>query len=436
MMQCDQKMLIEQLLVGLTVLAKQVGEAVDQAKSFRVYRGEMEKRVVQLSQMLNNLLCFITMDPILFTLNAIDCVIREVSKILQEALTLACKCRRKTIVCRLFTGTKSKLDTTLHKLYHLLDVSIESMKCLLILYNPDFGSSFDEIFLSFPQFLSNDSSTLSAWSCMVAEKLIWQLAPLLSETSPPELKICCAEALSMLNVGSVLNSSRMIDETKKLMFCLAKLVEAEDGEFQYNCLMIIEEITAAAESDLDLRCKTFKTSSRGAKAIVEQLLRVIKESEDHPKLQVPAIKSIGSLARIFKEGESPHMISVLVSQLVNVHQEVATEAIVALQKFAYPGSYFCKEHSKTMIEFNAVKPLMKLLSDGERTQQLHGLVLLCYLAVNTDYSAAMEEARVRTVIQQLVTRKGSLHRYVVSQRPELKELVRKALWYLRLYYKY
>ncbi|WRX14598.1 hypothetical protein QQP08_007085 [Theobroma cacao] len=91
MMQCDQKMLIEQLLVGLTVLAKQVGEAVDQAKSFRVYRGEMEKRVVQLSQMLNNLLCFITMDPILFTLNAIDCVIREVSKILQEALTLACK---------------------------------------------------------------------------------------------------------------------------------------------------------------------------------------------------------------------------------------------------------------------------------------------------------------------------------------------------------
>ncbi|EOX97137.1 Uncharacterized protein TCM_006237 [Theobroma cacao] len=109
MMQCDQKMLIEQLLVGLTVLAKQVGEAVDQAKSFRVYRGEMEKRVVQLSQMLNNLLCFITMDPILFTLNAIDCVIREVSKILQEALTLACKCRRKTIVCRPFTGTKSKL---------------------------------------------------------------------------------------------------------------------------------------------------------------------------------------------------------------------------------------------------------------------------------------------------------------------------------------
>ncbi|WRX14106.1 hypothetical protein QQP08_006593 [Theobroma cacao] len=431
MMQSDQKMLIEQLLI---VLAKQVGEAVDQAKSFRIDRGEMEKRVVQLSQMLNNLVRFITMDPILFKLNPIDCVIREVSKILQEALTLACKCRRKTIVCRLFTGTRSKLDATLHKLYHLLDVSIESMKCLLILHNPDFGSAFDEIFLSLPQFLCNDSSTLSAWSCMVTEKLIWELAPMLSETSPPELKICCAEALSMLNVGSVLNSSRMIDETEELMFCLAKLVEAEDGEFQYNCLMIIMKITAAAESDLDLRCKTFKTNSPGAKAIVEQLLRVIKESADHP--QLPAIKSIGSLARIFKERESPHVISVLVSQLVNVHQEVATEAIVALKKFAYPGSYLCKEHSKTMIEFNAVKPLMKLLRDGERTQQLHGLVLICYLAVNTDYSAAMEEARVRTAIKQLVTRKGSLHRHVVSQHPELKELVPNALRYLTFYYKY
>ncbi|WRX15890.1 hypothetical protein QQP08_008377 [Theobroma cacao] len=203
------------------------------------------------------------------------------------------------------------------------------MKCLLILYNPDFGSAFDEIFLSLPQFFGNDSSTLSAWSCMVTEKLIWQLAPMLSETSPLELKICCAEALSMLNVGSVLNSSRMIDETEALMFCLAKLVEAEDGEFQYNCLMTIMEITAVAESDLDLRCKTFKTNSPRAEAIVEQLLRVIKELEDHPKLQVPAIKSIAE---------------------------------------------------------------------------------------------AMEEARVRTAIQQLLTRKGMPHRHGVSQHPELKEL--------------
>ncbi|WRX14597.1 hypothetical protein QQP08_007084, partial [Theobroma cacao] len=171
------------------------------------------------------------------------------------------------------------------------------------------------------------------------------------------------------------------------------------------------EITAAAESDLYLRCKTFKTNAPGAKAIVEQLLRVIKESEDHSKLQVPAIKSIGSLARIFKKTESHHVISVLVSQLGNVHQEVATEAIVTLQNA-----------SKTMIEFNAVKPSMKLLRDGERTQQLHGLVLICYLAVNANYSEAMEEARVRTAIQQLSTGKVRPHRHGVSQHPELNEL--------------
>ncbi|XWS40385.1 hypothetical protein CRYUN_Cryun18bG0136700 [Craigia yunnanensis] len=252
---------------------------------------------------------------------------------------------------------------------------------------------------SLPQILSNDSSIPSAWSCMVTEKMTWELATMLTGTD---------------NVGIV----------EGVMLCLAKLVGESHGGFQCNCLMTIIEITAAAESHLDLRCKAFKTKSPGTKAIVEQLLRVIKESED-PKLQVLAIRSIVSLARIFCERENLHVIDILVSQFGNEHQEVATEAIVALIKFAYEDNYLCKAHSKRMIEFNAVQPLVKLLRDGEMTQQQNGLVLMCHLALNADYSKTMEKARVMTAIQQVLTRERGC-RTVVSQYPELKELVAKA----------
>ncbi|KAK6160213.1 hypothetical protein DH2020_003594 [Rehmannia glutinosa] len=66
-------------------------------------------------------------------------------------------------------------------------------------------------------------------------------------------------------------NSKRITDTKGLL-CLAKLVETEEGELQYNCLMTITEITAAAESNADLRRAIFKTNSP-AKAVVDQLLR-------------------------------------------------------------------------------------------------------------------------------------------------------------------
>ncbi|KAF2531111.1 hypothetical protein F2Q70_00031936, partial [Brassica cretica] len=61
-----------------------------------------------------------------------------------------------------------------------------------------------------------------------------------------ELRVNCAEALWMLARGNVANSRR-ITETKGLV-SLAKIVEKEIGELQYNCLMTLMEITASAES--------------------------------------------------------------------------------------------------------------------------------------------------------------------------------------------
>ncbi|KAH7570342.1 hypothetical protein JRO89_XS05G0090500 [Xanthoceras sorbifolium] len=245
------------------------------------------------------------------------------------------------------------------------------------------------------------------------------------ENEKPEvktkLKITCAEALWMLARESVSNSRR-ITETKGLL-CLAKLVEKEQGDLQLNCLMTIMEITAAAESNADLRRAAFKTNSPAAKAVVDQLLRLIKDLDD-PTLQIAAIKSIGSLARTFPARET-RVIGPLVDQLSNRHPEVATEAAIALQKFACSENFLCMEHSKAIIEFNGVVPLLRLLRGNDRTQ-LHGLVLLCYLALHAGNSEALEQARVLPALE-------GADRTVVAH-PELKELVVKAIYHLNLYH--
>ena len=245
------------------------------------------------------------------------------------------------------------------------------------------------------------------------------------ENEKPEvklsLKISCAGALWMLAKGSVMNSKR-ITETKGLL-CLAKLVEKEEGELQYNCLMTIMEITDAAEYNADLRRSSFRINSPAAKAVVEQLLRVIREL-DNPILQVPAIKSIGSLARTFPARET-WVINPLVTQLSHRNPDVAAEAAISLGKFACPDNFLCVEHSKTIIEYNGVPQLVRMLRANERTQ-LHGLILLCYLAIHAGNSEALEQARVLTALE-------GADRTVVAQHPELRELVSKAIDHLNLY---
>ncbi|KAF2307039.1 hypothetical protein GH714_024385 [Hevea brasiliensis] len=247
------------------------------------------------------------------------------------------------------------------------------------------------------------------------------------ENEKPEvklkLKISCAEALWMLARGNVSNSKK-ITETKGLL-CLAKLVDSEEGELKFNCLMTIKEIAAAAESSADLRRAAFKTNSPAAKAIIDQLLRVIKES-DSPKSQIPAIRSIGSLARTFPARET-RVIGPLVAQLNNsTSQEVATEAAIALGKFTCPDNFLRDAHSKAVVEFNGVPPLMRLLRGNERAQ-LHGLILLCYLVLHSGNNEAFEQGRVLTALE-------GADRTVVAQHPKLRELVSKAIYHINLYH--
>ncbi|KAL2347367.1 hypothetical protein Fmac_001367 [Flemingia macrophylla] len=236
-----------------------------------------------------------------------------------------------------------------------------------------------------------------------------------------QLKVSCAEALWMLARGSVTNS-RKITETKG-MLCLAKIVQNEQGELQFNCLMTIMEITAAAESNADLRRAAFKTNSSAAKAVVEQMLRIINEV-DNPALQIAAMKSIGALARTFPARET-RVIEPLVSQLRSRNAEVAGEAAVALCKFASPDNFLHVEHSKKIIEFNGIPALIRLLRSNDVTHMHHGLTLLCYLALHAGNSESLEQARVLTVLE-------GADRTVLPQH--INELVSRAIIHLNLYH--
>ncbi|OMO92228.1 Armadillo [Corchorus olitorius] len=266
---------------------------------------------------------------------------------------------------------------------------------------------------------------------LIRENVIWRLVTLLSSEPSTDddarknllllkLKISCSKALRVLTLESVPNC-RTLTETKG-MLCLAKLVETEHDELQYNCLMIIKEITSLAESDKDFRNSAFKPTSGAAKAVVDQLLRVITEFND-TTLKTPAIKSIGSLARSFSAKDSRVIISPLVSQLGNAEQEVATEAAIALQKFVSPENTLSLEHSKSIIEINGIPLLMKLLG-GHKESQRHGLALICYLAMHDSNRNDLIEAGALTVLE-------TTGQEVAAQDPELNNLVSDAIFKLQ-----
>ncbi|KAF4364286.1 hypothetical protein G4B88_028406, partial [Cannabis sativa] len=222
-----------------------------------------------------------------------------------------------------------------------------------------------------------------------------------------KLKVGCAEALWKLCRESLINS-RKVTETKG-MICLAKIIEKEENDLQINCLLTVKEIVSVAESCPDLRRAAFKTNSPAAKAVVDQLLNVIQEGT--PALQIPAINSIGCLARTFSARET-RIVGPLVACLGAANVDVATEAATALAKFVSPDNFNCVEHSKAIIEFEGVPPLMRLLKfDGK--PQLQGTKLLCYLSVHVGNSKALEQARALNALE------GA--RSAAAQHPDLRE---------------
>ncbi|KAI3698500.1 hypothetical protein L2E82_42094 [Cichorium intybus] len=231
-----------------------------------------------------------------------------------------------------------------------------------------------------------------------------------------EFKTNCSGALWMLARGSITNSRKIIEA--KGLLCLAKLIEGEKGEIQINCLMTLMEITAAVEYNPDLRRTAFKNNS----PIVDQLLRLINQSDD-PVIKIPAIRTIGHLARTFPARQT-QVIGPLVKQLGHRNPDVGMESVIALGKFTCPENYLCAEHSKTIFEFEGVQPVLRLLRGNERTQY-YALVLLCYLSMHAGNSERLQQTRL------LIALEGANKSFACNYS-ELRELVAQATYHLKI----
>lgn len=248
------------------------------------------------------------------------------------------------------------------------------------------------------------------------------------EREAPEVKLrlktSCAVALWKLARKSLLNSQNITDT--KALLVLAKIIKKEQGDLKKNCLKVVMELAAVAESHAELKRTAFKLTSTPAKVVLDQLLKVMNE-EKNPELVTPAVKAVGCLASMFPAKEK-RVVRGLVAQLSNWNHDVAVEAARALSKFVCVENYNCKEHCEAIIESDGVAKLMTLLRKNVRGYYSHleEVVLLCHLAINGDNTRALEEARVLSALEGAA-------KHAASERPDLRELFAKALHQLVIY---
>ncbi|CAO2829316.1 unnamed protein product [Amaranthus hypochondriacus] len=247
------------------------------------------------------------------------------------------------------------------------------------------------------------------------------------ESNLMELKLNCAQSIWRLAKDNLLNCVR-INETNGLLG-LAKMVENEKGLLKLYCLRAIMEICSIAELNADLRRSVFKTKSPSAMAVIEELLRVIKECDDRI-MQIPAIRSIGCLSRTFPARETTRVIPPLVEHLCNADHEVAIEAAIALVKFVDPENFLCLEHSKAIVEFNGFRSVFGLLRMSEEKAQLQGLLLLCYLALNATNSNNEEFGLLGFNQAMVLTALEGVNHSFIAQNPQIGELIVKARYNL------
>ena len=237
-----------------------------------------------------------------------------------------------------------------------------------------------------------------------------------------EMKAMAARALWHLCEGNA-PICHIITESKALL-CFAVLLEKGHDDVQFNSAMALMEITAVAEQNSDLRRSAFKPTSPAARAVVEQLLKIIEKADSD--LLIPCIKSIGNLARTFRATET-RIIGPLVRLLDEREPEVSKEAAIALIKFASTENYLHLNHSKAIIQAAGIKHLIQLVYFGEQMVQFPALILLCYVAMHVPDSEVLAEEKIRIVLEW-ASKQGSM-----MQDPEIETLINEAKSRLELY---
>lgn len=230
-----------------------------------------------------------------------------------------------------------------------------------------------------------------------------------------DLKVQVTRALWLLAADNVQNSRRITETRAMLGF--AKLIEMEQGEVQRNAIMAVMELAAVAEIDGGFRKFAFKMPSPAAKAVVDQLLRLILDLSVESSLQVSCIRTIGSLAKTFS-AKDKEVIKCLVLKLRNSdrkHLPVAQEAINALLKFVDDENFLCKEHSGAILEVPGLPYLVQLAAlDEEKSVQVPAIVLLSQLALHVGRTMgdAFQEAAALSVLKSVATSASTLKQHV------------------------
>lgn len=221
------------------------------------------------------------------------------------------------------------------------------------------------------------------------------------EVEDPEtkahLKAMAAKALWKL-AHNHLGVCKSITESRALL-CFAVLLEKGDGDMgtdvQYFSAMAIMEIARVAEHSLVLRQSAFKPSSPAAKAVVDQLLRVVCKGE-YDALLRPCITALGCLARTFTASET-RIVAPLVQLLDEREPPVIKEAVVALTKFACTENHLHVNHCKAIVDDGGARHLVQLVYLGDEVQ-IEALILLCYIALYVPESEELAQAGVLAVL--------------------------------------
>ncbi|KAH8510562.1 hypothetical protein H0E87_008205 [Populus deltoides] len=237
-----------------------------------------------------------------------------------------------------------------------------------------------------------------------------------------QMKAMAARALWQLAKGNV-TVCRTITESRALL-CFAVLLEKGHDEVQSYSAMALMEITAVAEQNSDLRRSSFKPTSPAARAVVDQLLKVVEKAVSD--LLIPCIRAIGNLARTFRATET-RMIGPLVKLLDEKEPEVTMEAAIALNKFASPENFLCVNHSKAIIAEGGAKHLIQLVYFGEQMVQVLSLILLCYISLQCPDSEVLANEEVLIVLE------WSTKQAHLLQEPEIESLLPEAKSRLELY---
>ncbi|CAM0952686.1 unnamed protein product [Alopecurus aequalis] len=237
------------------------------------------------------------------------------------------------------------------------------------------------------------------------------------------MKANAAKALWQLAKGNAA-ICKSITESRALL-CFAVLLDKGEGDVQYNSAMALMEICRVAEQNSDLRRSAFKPTSPAARAVVDQLLRVVEKAE-YDDLLIPCIISLGCLSRTFRATET-RIIAPLVKLLDEREADVSKEAALSLTKFACTDNYLRVDHSKAIVDAGGAKHLVQLVYFSEQVVQLAALTLVCYIAHNVPDSEELAQAEILTVLEW-----ASKQAYMM-QDPIIENLLPEAKIRLELY---